>query len=143
MRIHGRFWAMAAALLLPMCAASVESDESTPSALTGTRWRLVELLEEEVTGGEHELVPELRFEAEGRATGSGGCNRFTGGWEADGARLRIGPVATTRRACAHGMDREEIFFQALALVERFELGENTLTLRRGDGRFLARFAAEH
>ena len=131
---------MAAALLLPMCAASVESDEPAPSALADTRWTLVELLEAEVTSGEHELAPELRFEADGRATGSGGCNRFTGGWEADGARLRIGPVATTRRACAHGMDREEIFFQALALVERFELGENTLTLLRGDGRLLARFA---
>jgi putative lipoprotein len=133
---------MAAALLFPTCAAPVESDAPASSALTGTSWTLVELLEEEVASGEHELAPELRFEAEGRAAGSGGCNRFTGGWEADGARLRIGPVATTRRACAHGMEREEIFFQALALVERFELGESTLTLLRGDGSFLARFAAE-
>jgi heat shock protein HslJ len=103
---------------------------------------LVELLDQEVEAGEHEPVPSLRFQPEDRVAGSGGCNRFTGGYEVDGARLRIGPVASTRRACAHGMALEQRFFEALALVERFELGERTLTLLRGDGRLLARFAAD-
>jgi heat shock protein HslJ len=142
MRTLGRFPVMVAALLLPMCAAPVASDGPTPSALADTSWILVELLDQEVPAGEHEPAPSLRFEAEDRASGSGGCNRFTGGYEADGARLRIGPVASTRRACAHGMEREQRFFQVLPLVERFELGERTLTLLRGDGRLLARFAAD-
>lgn len=34
-----------------------------------------------------------------RVSGSGGCNRFTGGWQQNGAMLNLGPIAGTMMAC--------------------------------------------
>ena len=66
---------------------------------------------------------------DGRASGSGGCNRFAGGYLLDGARLAFEPLASTRMACEpEVMQAESDFFAALARTARFRIDEGELVL---------------
>lgn len=47
--------------------------------------------------------PSLTLESDGRLFGTDGCNRMTGSYEADGAELTFGPIATTMMYC-EGVD---------------------------------------
>jgi len=83
----------------------------------------------------------LAFAPGGRVSGSGGCNRYTGGVELTGEGLRFGPAATMI-ACAEAlMAQERRFFEALGRVDRFDIapdgalvllagGETVVTARR-------------
>jgi len=64
------------------------------SSLVGTRWR-------GVVGGkvEEASVPWLEF-AEGRVAGYTGCNMLSGAWRVDDGEIHLGPLVTTKRACA-------------------------------------------
>ena len=83
--------------------------------LEGPAWDLVEI------GG----VPaaegaEILF-AEGRLSGSSGCNRFTGAFEVSGERVVVGPLAGTRMACpAPFGEQEQRHYEALAGVGQFD-----------------------
>ena len=93
---------MAAALLATLtgCAGSVSLDEP----LEGTPWRLVQIDGQSVSGssgGNAQTDPRVQFDAGAqRMTGSGGCNAISGTYRRSGSVLRIGPVMSTRRACA-------------------------------------------
>lgn len=41
----------------------------------------------------------LAFDVDGRVSGSGGCNRFTGSYKVAARTVYIAPLAATRRAC--------------------------------------------
>jgi heat shock protein HslJ len=45
------------------------------------------------------FAPWIEF-AEGRVSGYTGCNLMQGAWTNDGGGIRVGPLATTKRACA-------------------------------------------
>jgi putative lipoprotein len=111
-----------------------------PSGLTGVRWALVELGGEPVA--DDGQVPYLELAAEtSRLSGSGGCNRLVGGFEAEGTSLRLGPVATTLMACNEDvMRREAAFVAALEATTAYELEAGRLALL-ADDRVLARLAA--
>jgi heat shock protein HslJ len=56
----------------------------------------------------------IEFEADGRASGNGGCNRFTGSYVFEGGGLTFGPLAGTKRMCPEAMmDQEDRFHRAL------------------------------
>lgn len=83
----------------------------------------------------------LRIEPDGRAFGSGGCNRFTGGARVDGATLVLGPLASTRMACAPPAGpQEDRYLQALNAVRRYEIVEGRLRLLDANGAVLAVFS---
>ena len=46
------------------------------------------------------FAPWLEFVAEGRVSGYTGCNLLNGAWKIDGGEVRVGPLVTTKRACA-------------------------------------------
>ncbi|MBR0651115.1 META domain-containing protein [Roseomonas terrae] len=85
---------------------------------------------------------DITFAAEGRASGSSGCNRFTGAFTREGASgLRFGPVAGTRMACEEAiMAQEQRFHQALELVRGWRMDGPTLLLTGEDGAVLLRLA---
>lgn len=66
----------------------------------------------------------------GRVAGSGGCNRYFGGYTRAGQTLTIGPVGSTKMMCPDDgvMERESRFFQALAAAQRFEIRDDRLVL---------------
>ena len=65
------------------------------TSLDGTSWTLVEGTDITI---HHDGAMTLAFEG-GRASGSGGCNRFTGSYQEDGESVSFGQAASTRMAC--------------------------------------------
>ncbi|BDG74130.1 YbaY family lipoprotein [Roseomonas fluvialis] len=85
----------------------------------------------------------ITFDGTGRAHGTGGCNRFNGGYEADGPALRFGPAAQTNMACAEpAMDQEARFHAALARVRTWRADGATLLLLDEAGGVAMRLAAQ-
>ena len=98
-RILRRMGAVAIALAsLGGCAGSVSLDEP----LEGTPWRLVQIDGQSVAGAANpQAEPRVQFDGgTQRMSGSGGCNAISGNYRRSGSVLRIGPVMSTRRACA-------------------------------------------
>lgn len=108
------------------------------AGLAGSEWVVEDI-------GGRGVVDRLRtsmaFGAEGRVSGSGGCNRFTGGYTLDGASLRLGQMASTRMACVPAtMDQERRFFDALAAVTGWRLENGLLHLTGARGATLIRLS---
>ena len=61
-----------------------------------------------------------QFAADGSLSGFGGCNNYSGTYQAgtDGT-LKVGPLATTAMACAEGMDQETAYLTALQTANSF------------------------
>ncbi|MCH8490965.1 MAG: META domain-containing protein [Oceanicaulis sp.] len=101
--------------------------------LTGPEWTVTQI------DGQPALenaAPSIAFLPNG-VTGSAGCNRFNGGYEADAASLSFGALATTRMACADDrMEQERAFLTLLSRSTRYEASEDgtTLVLTAEDGR---------
>lgn len=108
------------------------------SPLEGTIWRLIELAGLPVESVNGTSTPRLEFISEdSRVAGSGGCNRFGGGYEISGDSLCFGQMASTTMACQEGMDNEAAFLQALGATTHFDLYGNILELWSAR-RFIAR-----
>jgi putative lipoprotein len=73
-----------------------EAVPGDPAVLQGAAW----VVEDINRGGVMDNSRlTLTFGADGRVSGSGGCNSFSGTYSADGSSVTLGPLAMTRRAC--------------------------------------------
>lgn len=73
-----------------------DAPEGDPAVLQGATW----IVEDINRGGVIDNSRlTLTFGTDGRVSGSGGCNSFSGTYSADGSSLTLGPLAMTRRAC--------------------------------------------
>lgn len=113
-----------------------------PAGLAGTRWEVLML-----NNGQQAVSSlidgsriELAFDADGRLSGSGGCNPLLGRYElkpGDGGQvLRLSGLAQGRRACLHPtgvMTQEAQLLRQLEGAERFRREGDRLELRRADG----------
>ena len=80
------------------------------------------------------------FGADGKLTGSAGCNNYTAGYQTDGNKIAIGPAATTRMACEQAvMDQETQYLAALATAATYRIDGNRMELRTADGAMAATF----
>jgi heat shock protein HslJ len=71
----------------------------------------------------------VRFEAEGRVTGHGGCNRYFGSYKITGDAVEFGPLGATRMACPNPiMDWETALFKVLEAAKTFKRDGANLTL---------------
>lgn len=86
-------------------------------------------------------VVNLTFGADGRASGSAGCNRYTASYESARDTLKFGPAAATRMMCATAgvMEQEQAFLNALGKVATFRMEGDRLELRGADGALAASF----
>jgi heat shock protein HslJ len=68
--------------------------------------------------------------AKGTVAGKGGCNRYNGGYSTDGQSIAIGPLMSTRMACADQAitTQEAQFFAALETADTWAVSGNQLTL---------------
>jgi heat shock protein HslJ len=100
--------------------AASRSESAKPAAfkLTGTEWLLEDL------GGAgviDNIQATLTFPEAGKTAGNGSCNRFFGPAEITGSAIKLGPLGTTRMACAEAvMNQETKYLEALQAAERFE-----------------------
>ena len=99
--------------------------------LTGIEWRLVS---SGPAGAEIPLVPgttvTLRFSEDNRASGSTGCNSFSGLYEVRGDSISFNRIITTRRACLdqRANQQEQRLVSGLDAATRFRLTSNRLTI---------------
>jgi heat shock protein HslJ len=74
------------------------------------------------------------FGTDGQVTGSSGCNTFSGPYTLTGDTISIGPLASTRKACAaDAMTLETQYLTALQASKAVELAPTTLGLRDANG----------
>ena len=133
-----RMMRLGLALAVIALGASVPAQAQGGSdPLAGTSWRLVELNGQPVIGTE---PLTLNFGTDGRVSGYGGCNQFSGEYSQNGASLRIGPLLSTRRACLEPAlnTQETAYFQALESTTRYSIEGGQLVLYRGN-QVIARF----
>lgn len=124
--------------------ADGDRGQSAPSgslALEGHDWELVEADGTPVAPPVGAKRPFLKFDPkEKRAAGFAGCNNFFGDYTLEGATLRIGPLASTRRACPDlEMSLEKAFLAVLEKTRSWRIDGDTLLLLDDSG-VIARFA---
>ncbi len=124
-------------------ATSEQSPATAP--LENTHWKLTELEGRPVLSTPRQpgqAEPHLILNPVGRrASGSGGCNRFSGNYQLKGDRLSLGPMTATLMACPEGMETERAFFDALGRVSRWMITGQRLKLLDAAGKVIARFEA--
>ncbi|WP_190344515.1 META domain-containing protein [Streptomyces venezuelae] len=115
-----------------------DAPTAAPAALTGSRWVVDSLVRGETVSS----VPagaegraEFTIAADGSASGSLGCNRFTGKAVIDGPRVTFGPLAATRMACTGPAGEVEKALSALFASGplHYTVKDRTLTLTGADG----------
>lgn len=101
------------------------------SILTGLDRSVTQVAGQPVPTG---VPTALSFSPDGRVTGQSGCNRFSGTYSLTGEGLTLGPLMTTRMACAEpAASVESAILAALQSVSRFDLDDaGALVLMAGD-----------
>ncbi|HXV58295.1 MAG TPA: META domain-containing protein [Gaiellaceae bacterium] len=121
------------ALSLPLACGG--DDEADDPPLEGTEWTLVSGVD-----APEDAPPTLLLE-EGRASGFGGCNRFTGGYELDGDSISFQQLASTQMACEEPQAAaEDAYLPALEGADGWAVEGGELVLSTGGGETL-RFSA--
>ena len=124
-------------IVMVMVAAHSPMVDVAP--LAGTEWMIEGIGGTAVVAGSE---PTLSFDAEGRISGTTGCNRYFGGYEQAGDALTFSGVGMTKMACmADGVMEQEAAFGAIftdtASFTLDGLGNLVLTGANGIG-FVAR-----
>jgi len=121
-----------------LAQAQTSRDLSTDQrVLAGTEWRLVSFGS---AGSEASLVAgttvTLKFGEDGRASGSTGCNSYSGTYQVRGDVIIFGRLISTKRACLdqNANQQEQRFLSALESANRFRLSSNRLTIMSERGR---------
>ena len=113
-------------------------ERAQSSGLEDSRWRPVRIGDRAVTVPAQQREPWIVLEpATRRVTGSGGCNRISGSYEAGTGTLRFSPMIATQMACP-AMETETAFLRALNGTRRFRIQGRILELMDGGGKTLVR-----
>jgi heat shock protein HslJ len=112
---------------------------ATPADISTSAWQPTHIGEMRVDDDSDMFV---QFEAGGEVRGHGGCNRFFGAYELTDGALQIGPLGSTRMACAEpAMSFELAFLEALQSPSAATLVANKLILRTAQDEIRLRFVA--
>ncbi len=120
---------------------------NTPqNSLRDAYWKLIRLGDSPVQVSErqrepHFILAEGKEQGSGTVSGSGGCNRFNGGFTLEGDQLRFSKMASTMMACADGMEQEGRFLKDLGRVARYRITGDQLELLDDSGATLMLFTA--
>lgn len=119
---------MAALIVSASAPAIAEDDEGAPAA----SWTAVELNGKAVDG------PTLDFTAD-KASGTGGCNRFTGPISIEDDAIQIGPLASTRMLCEGKSEVKSQYFAALEAARSFAIDGELLIIKDDSGKVILKF----
>jgi len=139
-----RFPAYVVAVLMSLAVvARAQTGMSTDQrTLVGPEWRLVTFgpagAESGVVAG---TTVTLRFGEDGQASGSTGCNSYSGSYQVRGDNISFSRLVSTRRACLdqNANQQEQRFLSALEAANRFRLLTNRLTILSDRGRNVLNF----
>ena len=123
---------------VPLHPAGGPATPPDPRLLLGPAWRVERIA---ARGVLDRVQPSLGFTADGRVQGQGGCNGFSGPYAAEGATLRIGPLAATMMGCPGAIGEQEgRFLLALREVRGWRMEAGLLHLTGAGGATLVRLA---
>jgi heat shock protein HslJ len=137
-------------LLLPLSLAACGAPRAANHAqiaerdtITDRDWALVQVGGNPVPTDPGGRGPTLRLDSPAtRASGSAGCNQFSGSFKLMRDSLSFGPVVSTRMACAPAaMQLEQAYLSALSAASTYRATDSTLTLSGAAG-VLAEFRAK-
>ena len=132
------FSLLAAVLLLVSCAKKTTPTVDAATPLAGTYWKLVELNGQPfATSGKPAF---LLLQADGKFSGSAGCNTILGGYETqNNFNLQFkSNMASTMMACPN-QATEDAFKQMLADVNNYAIAGDKLSLSKNRMAPAARF----
>jgi len=115
--------------------ATLRFDRQPPPQLAGVKWKVTSFNNgrQAVVGVIGDTRLEISF-GDGKVSGDAGCNTFHGNYTSGDGTVEIGPLATTRRACAEPlMTQEREFLAALASAVKWNIDGNVLDMHRADG----------
>ncbi len=135
MRVVLWFWQRLLSTIFVMLAAS---SSASAEGLAGSEWRPNQI-------GSNTVPPHteqfILFKGDGKLAGHGGCNRFFGQYKISGNEIKMGPVGSTRMACAKPvMDLEIVFFTILETAKTFRRDKASLVLFGAGGKEQVRLA---
>jgi heat shock protein HslJ len=94
------------------------SMQSVSFSLSNSEWLLEDL---SGSGVLDNVQATLTFPETAKVAGNGSCNRFFGPAEINGDAIKLGPLASSRKACPEAvMNQETKYLEALQAAERFE-----------------------
>lgn len=100
------------------------------NTLTQNSWIVNSLLGKQLDPAAYmKGLPAMNFGADGKLTGSTGCNNFTGNFKLDGINVKLDPGAMTRMACPGNGEAD--FLAAAQQVTNLKMNGNTLSLLNG------------
>ena len=101
--------------------------EAVSVELPGTSWVLEDLAGAPVV---QRGRATLEFDASGRASGNGSCNRFSGPATISGDSISFGPLISTEMACVEEplTNQETRYLAALGAAERWAMEGSTLRI---------------
>lgn len=114
--------------VLEILSTAIPATAAASDQLAGSEWGMI---------GKDK--PFVQFGSDGKLAGNAGCNNFFGGYEvaADGS-IAIGPLGSTKMACAEPeMAQEMQFLDMLQGVKRFERDGKKLSLMDDAGKIIA------
>ncbi|MFT3894538.1 MAG: META domain-containing protein [Anaerolineales bacterium] len=122
-------------LALSACASATNTPANTPS-LIGT-WKLTAYgPADSPTPAVADVDANLKFDADGKVGGSGGCNSLGGDYTVEGDQIKFGPIVSTMMACEEPrMTQEAMVAQVMTESVSYKIDGNTLTISK-DGNVL-------
>ncbi|MFI3272226.1 MAG: META domain-containing protein [Pseudomonadota bacterium] len=118
---------------------SQENSGHTP--LQNTYWALESLHSQAAEHFVGQEIPHLVLAADGKSSGSDGCNRFFGTYTTHEHRITLQPGGSTMMLCPHGDKQAANFMSTLYESTAYDITDQTLTLLRGKD-VVARFVAK-
>ena len=121
---------LAISLTLAACSPLASSND-----LVGTTWQLVSYGPE----GQQVLAVQgvstwVTFDADGRMSGTLGCNQFSGGYKIKGTTIKFGPIMSTEMACPEPqMSQETSAFRVLSGTVSYLVEGNNLIISAESG----------
>lgn len=112
-----------------------------PKSINAVSWKITHLY-----GGELErtvemdpkLIPSLYITKAGRASGSDGCNRFSGAVSIDGNKIEFDELATTKMACM-GVNYDAIYIKALGEAHHYIMLGKILNLYNEENELILQY----
>jgi heat shock protein HslJ len=109
-----------------------------PATLAGTAWLVTGYNngKQGVVSVLAETTLTMNFGADGRVSGSAGCNTYTGAYTSQDGALKFGAAAATRKMCVRPervMEQEQQFLKALEMVVTTRFESDRLELRTAEG----------
>ena len=96
-------------------------------------WKLEYLKWEGTLYGVEGQAPTIKFEADGKAGGKGGCNNYFSSYILEGRTISLAEIGATKMMCAESAELENAFFQFLGTELRSIFSDGKLVLSSDGG----------